>query len=106
LEVGSGSTTLYVEGGKVGINTETPNEELTIVGSISASENIFAVDGTLTGAFTVDGASTLNGAVTVNNTFNTTGAASLGSSLTVTTNISGSAGSSAIFDFIIDGGQF
>jgi hypothetical protein len=43
FEVGSGITsTLYVENQKVGINTETPNEALTIVGNISANGNFYA----------------------------------------------------------------
>ena len=47
FEVGpsSGSTTLFVSGGQVGINTETPNEELTVVGDISASNIIYADGG-------------------------------------------------------------
>ena len=43
FEVGSGLTsTLYVENQKVGINTETPNESLTIVGNISANGSFYA----------------------------------------------------------------
>ena len=47
FEVGpsSGSTTLFISGDRVGINTETPNEELTIVGDISASNIIYADGG-------------------------------------------------------------
>ena len=41
----AGSTTLYVESALVGINTETPNEELTVVGDISASNIIYADGG-------------------------------------------------------------
>jgi hypothetical protein len=59
LEIGDGVTTLFVENGKVGINTETPNEELTVVGSISATENVYAVNGDFTGTLDVDGAATL-----------------------------------------------
>jgi len=43
LEVGSGVDTVFFVGdGKVGVNTETPNAELTIVGSVSASGTIEA----------------------------------------------------------------
>jgi hypothetical protein len=42
LVVGEGiNTTLFVEDGIVGINTETPNEVFTVVGNISASGNIY-----------------------------------------------------------------
>jgi hypothetical protein len=41
FEVGSGSTVLFVSGGKVGINTELPTVELTVSGSISASNKIY-----------------------------------------------------------------
>jgi hypothetical protein len=40
VDGGSLITTLYVEEGKVGINIETPNEALTVVGNISATGNI------------------------------------------------------------------
>lgn len=46
LEVGSGGTaSLYIESGKVGVNTETPNEHLTVVGNISATNEIYASGG-------------------------------------------------------------
>lgn len=38
--VGEGLATLFVEGTAVGINTETPNEALTVVGNISATGSI------------------------------------------------------------------
>ena len=57
---GSGDATLFVGGGMVGIGTETPNEELTVVGSISASESMFASDATFSGNVTV-AAPTLDG---------------------------------------------
>jgi hypothetical protein len=41
FEVGYGNTTLFVSGDKVGINTENPNVELTISGSVSASNKIY-----------------------------------------------------------------
>lgn len=102
LEVGSGSTSLFVEGGKVGINTETPNEELTVVGSISATEDLYARNGTLTGTLDVSQATTLNstlyvsdastfastvsaaGAVTFESTLNVTGATVVNNSLSAT----------------------
>jgi hypothetical protein len=45
-QIGSGvATTFYVEGGYVGVNTEIPNEELTVVGDISATSIIYANGG-------------------------------------------------------------
>jgi uncharacterized protein YoxC len=41
FEVGNGDTVLFVSGGKVGINTELPSVELTVSGSISASNKIY-----------------------------------------------------------------
>lgn len=42
FNVGSNAnTTLFAEGTFVGINTETPNEELTVIGNISASNEIY-----------------------------------------------------------------
>ena len=67
LEVGTGSPTcLYVEASnRVGINTETPNKDLTVFGEISASGTIEASnfllkspDGT-TWALSVNNAGTL-----------------------------------------------
>jgi hypothetical protein len=84
-----GATALIIkDGGNVGVGTTDPNEKLTVFGNISASGNIYGVNGDYTGTLDVDGAVTL------------------GSSLTVTTNISGTANSSYLIDFIIDGGSF
>jgi len=41
FEVGNGDTVLFVSGGKVGINTELPNVELTVIGSISSNNVIY-----------------------------------------------------------------
>ena len=41
FEVGVGSAVLFASGGRIGINTELPNVELTVNGSISASGNIW-----------------------------------------------------------------
>jgi hypothetical protein len=41
FEVGSGDTMLFVSGGRVGVNTETPNAELTVIGSISSNDTIY-----------------------------------------------------------------
>jgi hypothetical protein len=41
LEVGVGDTVLFVSGDKVGVNTETPNLELTVNGSISSNNEIY-----------------------------------------------------------------
>ena len=42
FEVGSGNAVLFVSDDKVGINTETPNKELTVVGSVSSNDLIYA----------------------------------------------------------------
>ena len=51
LEISSsgGSTTLYVESNKVGINTEFPNQELTVIGGISATGLLYGDGSNLTG---------------------------------------------------------
>jgi hypothetical protein len=77
-----GDATLYVGGGKVGVGTETPNEELTVVGSISASEDIFARNATLTGTLTVS------------------------QGVSFSTDLSGNGTSSTIYGFVLDGGSF
>lgn len=46
----SSSTTLYVENEKVGINTETPNEALTVVGAVSATGGFYDATGLISGA--------------------------------------------------------
>lgn len=45
FEVGNGDTVLFVSGGKVGINTELPNVELTVIGSISSNGVIYDLSG-------------------------------------------------------------
>lgn len=82
-------TALIVKGdGNVGVGTATPNEKLTVFGSISASSNIFGVNGDFTGTLDVDQAVTF------------------GSNLTITGNITGTAETSTLTNFIIDGGSF
>jgi len=50
IEIGGGlSTTFYVGSGLVGINTEFPNQELTVVGDISATGSLFGDGSQLTG---------------------------------------------------------
>lgn len=58
FEVGSGSATLFVEAGKVGINTETPSEALDVVGNGKFSGDLMGTSGTskITG-FEMDGGS-------------------------------------------------
>jgi len=59
-------TLIVKDGGKVGINTEEPNKELTVVGSISATDIVYANGGLEVG---LTGASTLyveNGKVGIN----------------------------------------
>jgi hypothetical protein len=43
------TATIYVDTSKVGINTETPNEELTIVGDVSATGKYYGDGSSLTG---------------------------------------------------------
>ena len=45
FEAGSGSMTLFVSSGIVGINTEFPNHSLTVVGNISSSSIIYSDNG-------------------------------------------------------------
>lgn len=45
FEVGTGLTVLFVSGSRVGINTKTPNEALTVNGEISASNIIYDNEG-------------------------------------------------------------
>ena len=45
FEAGSGSITLFVSSGIVGINTEFPNHSLTVVGNISSSSIIYSDNG-------------------------------------------------------------
>ena len=44
VEIGTGPATLFATTQSVGINTETPNEALTVVGNISATGNIYGVN--------------------------------------------------------------
>ena len=93
--IDDGATALIIKnGGNVGIGTDSPNEKLTVVGSISATEDIFARNGDFTGTLDVNSTTTLNGAVTVN------------SSLTVVADLSGTENTSYLVNFIIDGGVF
>jgi len=41
FEVGTGTTVLFVSGSRIGVNTESPDSELTVLGSISASNKIY-----------------------------------------------------------------
>jgi cytoskeletal protein CcmA (bactofilin family) len=84
---------LFIDGktgseGYVGIGTSTPTEKLTVVGNISSSGNVFGVNGDFTGTLDVDSSVTF------------------GSNLTITGNITGTAETSTITNFIIDGGHF
>jgi hypothetical protein len=87
-------TALIVKGsGNVGIGNSDPNEKLTVSGNISASNNIYAVNGDFTGTLDVDGA------VTLGSTFEVTGGSTFYSNLTGGNNVS-------LVNFIIDGGSF
>jgi len=124
-------TALIVKGsGNVGVGTFDPNEKLTVVGSISATQNIYLDSADFTGTLEVGGATTLNstldvigastfastlstqGAVEFDSTLQVDGATTLNSTLyvvqnsTFVANISGQMGVSSIINFIIDGGQF
>lgn len=123
------------DGGNVGIGTATPSERLTVSGSISASGNITAVNGDLTGTLDVDGATTLGstltvtGASTLNSTLDVVGASTFASTIsaqgsvefdstltvngettlvgniTSSGNITGN-GVTEIVNFVIEGGTF
>lgn len=83
------TTALVIKGsGNVGINTDTPNEKLTVSGNISASGNVYGTNADFLGTLDVDQAVTF------------------GSTLTITSNITGTANSSQLINFIIDGGSF
>jgi hypothetical protein len=83
------TTALIIKGdGNVGINTNTPNEKLTVIGNITASGNVFGTNADFIGTLDVDQR------------------VSFGSSLTITSNITGTANSSQLINFIIDGGSF
>lgn len=71
-------TALIVKGsGNVGIGVFNPSEKLTVSGNVSASGNVYAVNGDFTGTLDVDGASNLGSTLTV------TGATTLNSTLDV-----------------------
>lgn len=78
----SNTALIIKDGGNVGIGVATPNEKLTVNGSISAVNNVFAVDATFVGALKVTQGSTFY------------------------SDISGSWGTSKLIDFIIDCGSF
>ena len=60
---------LYVDSttDKVGINTKFPNTELTVVGSISSTENLYVVGNTFLGNLSSQDTTTINGNLIVNN---------------------------------------
>ncbi len=83
-------TALIVKGsGNVGVGTFNPNEKLTVVGSISATQNIYLDSADFTGTLEVDNATTLNstldviGASTFASTLSTQGAVEFDSTLQV-----------------------
>jgi len=57
LEVGSGATTLFVEAGKVGVNTETPSEALDVSGNLKISGNFIGSGTSAISGFIMDGGS-------------------------------------------------
>jgi hypothetical protein len=61
-------TALIVKGsGNVGVGVFDPSEKLTVAGNLSASGNVYAVNGDFTGTLDVDGATTLGSTLTVTN---------------------------------------
>jgi hypothetical protein len=58
FEAGSGaSTTFYVGDGVIGVNTESPSEAFTVVGSISATANLLGSGSSTIEGFVLDGGS-------------------------------------------------
>jgi hypothetical protein len=72
-----------VDGGNVGIGTLTPNEKLTVSGNISASQNIFAVNGDFTVSLDADGATTLGSTLYVTNAATFASSVSAAGALTI-----------------------
>ena len=65
LEAGTGSVTLFISGNRIGINTELPNEALTVVGNIS-STGIYYGDGSNLTGVSLPGQAELNTVVQTN----------------------------------------
>lgn len=78
----SNTALIIKDGGNVGIGTSVPNEKLTVLGNISASNTIYATDATFIGALKVTSGSTFY------------------------SDISGSWGTSKLINFLIDCGTF
>lgn len=82
--IDDGATALIIkDGGNVGIGTSTPNEALTVSGNISATGNIYAVNGDFTGTLDVDLATTLGSTLDVTGASTFASSVSAGGALTV-----------------------
>lgn len=96
-----------LQDGKVGIGTPTPNEQLTVVGSVSATEFIYAISG-LEVSPQIGGTSTLyveSGKVGIN-TETPNEALTVVGGISATGSVSGLSDVSYLYGFIIDGGNF
>lgn len=104
------------DGGNVGINTNTPNEKFTVLGNISASNNIYANSVTFSGNLEANSIS-INGSTFVDSSQNVTALGTLSvdngeittdgtGNLTVSKSFNGTLNVSTIEGFIIDGGSF
>jgi hypothetical protein len=77
-------TALIVKGsGNVGVGTFNPNEKLTVSGNLSASGNVYAVNGDFTGTLDVDNATTLGSTLYVTNSATFASSVSAAGALTV-----------------------
>lgn len=94
-----------VDGGNVGVGTLTPDEALTVVGNISASQTIYAPIGVFTEQLYSDGPASLGstldvtGAATINNTLLVTGLATLQTGLSTVPESINNIDGSVIFGF-------
>jgi len=77
-------TALIVKGdGTVGIGTANPNEKLTVFGNLSASGNVYAVNGDFSGTLDADGATILGSTLYVTNAATFASSVSAAGALTI-----------------------
>jgi hypothetical protein len=104
------------DGGNIGINTGTPNEKLTVLGNISASNDLYGRNASFTGSIEAQSIS-INGNTFVDSSQNITALGTLSvdngqitsngsGTLTVANSLYGTINVSTIEGFVIDGGSF